>query len=239
MANAPVAFNNYSGSCAGSGSRRCFYRRYFVCLVLSSTGHTRQWGTDATPLKKPAGSGDFHMYRQWRRKEFSRLAQMDRDSKEVHGSSEKPAVAVVCLSEPPPSPSSAHPPLCSPTVDESWSVCACRCVHVRDFNTLPVLQEKREAQFQEQRAATVKAHEDKVQAKQEKRKNKKARAKANKAKHKAEAKAAKAGGEPAVEGEGDQEGEADGHTDEDEGEGERSAKKAKTQEPVSPGSKGE
>merc|ERR1711934_431648 len=45
VANAPVAFNNYSGSCAGSGS------------------------------------GDFHMYRQWRRKEFSRLSQMDRDSK--------------------------------------------------------------------------------------------------------------------------------------------------------------
>merc|ERR1711970_587336 len=45
VANAPVAFNNYSGSCAGSGS------------------------------------GDFHMYRQWRRKEFSRLSQMDRDAK--------------------------------------------------------------------------------------------------------------------------------------------------------------
>merc|ERR1712070_803831 len=45
VANAPVAFNNYSGSCAGSGS------------------------------------GDFHMYRNWRRKEFSRLSQMDRDAK--------------------------------------------------------------------------------------------------------------------------------------------------------------
>jgi len=45
VANAPVAFNNYSGSCAG------------------------------------AGSGDFHMYRNWRRKEFSRLSQMDRDAK--------------------------------------------------------------------------------------------------------------------------------------------------------------
>merc|ERR1712086_309573 len=45
VANAPVVFNNYSGSCAGSGS------------------------------------GDFHMYRNWRRKEFSRLSQMDRDAK--------------------------------------------------------------------------------------------------------------------------------------------------------------
>merc|ERR1711907_153522 len=45
VANAPVTFNNVSGSCAG------------------------------------AGSGDFHMYRAWRRKEFNRLAQMDRDSK--------------------------------------------------------------------------------------------------------------------------------------------------------------
>merc|ERR1712072_1244362 len=45
VANAPVTFNNVSGSCAG------------------------------------AGSGDFHMYRSWRRKEFNRLAQMDRDAK--------------------------------------------------------------------------------------------------------------------------------------------------------------
>jgi len=74
VANAPVGFNNYSGSCAGAGTD-------IDCDGDSADKHSPR--ADGVVRCCVAGSGDFHMYRQWRRKEFSRLAQMDRDSKEV------------------------------------------------------------------------------------------------------------------------------------------------------------
>ena len=65
VANSIPEFNNYMGSCAGAG---VYIAGFGLMLMVSDCA---------------SGSGDFHMYRAWRRKENFRLAAMRRDENRV------------------------------------------------------------------------------------------------------------------------------------------------------------